>query len=211
MQGSTAAAGPGSCRISRRVVLSPTVQCVCLAYMVQLDIGELKSGTRSVSKDLTAADLGLELARFKGLYVSIEFDREGDRIVVQLEVSGTAHLICDRTSEPFDLDVRGSHALVFIPHDDIGSDIGSDIGPKIDIGSDAESSGDVLGFEPSDPVLDVTDIVRDTLLLSLPTRRLAPGAEEADVPMSFGLQGENDIDPRWEGLRALKDESSQES
>jgi uncharacterized metal-binding protein YceD (DUF177 family) len=170
--------------------------------MVQLDIGEFKSGARSVSHDLVASDIALDSRDFERIHVAMEMDREGDRLQVKLEVSATAHLICDRTSEPFDLDVQGSHTVLFLPHDRVG---------QVAEVSTADPSVEILGFEPSDPVLDVTTPVRDTLFLSIPTRRLAPGASTAEIPLSFGSPGETDIDPRWEGLRVLRDQSSQDS
>ncbi|NNE69720.1 MAG: DUF177 domain-containing protein [Rhodothermales bacterium] len=160
--------------------------------MVRLDIGGFKSGGRSLSRELEAAELGLDPNDFEALNVEIELDREGDRILVQFETSGTAHLICDRTSEPFAQEVQGTHTLLFVPHDRVES---------LSDGSD-----DVVGFDPTDTSLDVTDAVRDTLLLSIPLRKIAPGAEDLEIPTAFGESGE-DIDPRWEALRKLQQQS----
>lgn len=162
------------------------------SIMVRLDIGGFKSGGRSLSLELEAADLDLETADFEALQVDIELDREADRILLQFETSGTAHLICDRTSEPFAQEVQGTHALLFVPHDRVESL--------------ADGSDDVVGFDPTDTTLDVTEAVRDTLLLSVPLRKIAPGAEDLEIPTTFGDSGQ-DIDPRWEALRKLQQQS----
>lgn len=162
--------------------------------MVRFDIGGFKTGGRSLSKDLEAAELELDSEDIRDIHVDIELDREGDRILVQYDVSGTAHLICDRTTEPFAQEVQGTHSLLFVPHDRVES---------VTDGSD-----DILGFDPTDTVLDLTVPVRDTLLLAVPIRRIAPGAEDLDIPTSFGDTGQ-DIDPRWEVLRKLKEASTE--
>src|SRR5690606_37846589 len=58
--------------------------------------------------------------------------------------------------------------------------------------------------------LDLTDAVRDTLLLALPLRRVAPEAEDAEIPTSFGAPTDaegNPVDDRWEALRRLRDDT----
>ena len=48
--------------------------------------------------------------------------------------------------------------------------------------------------------------MRDTLLLAIPIRKIAPGAEDTEIIQSFGVPVEqNNIDPRWQALAALKD------
>jgi uncharacterized metal-binding protein YceD (DUF177 family) len=59
----------------------------------------------------------------------------------------------------------------------------------------------------------VTDIIRDTILLSIPQRTIAPGAEEEDIDMTFGepddeeTETEDAVDPRWSKLKDLKNGS----
>ena len=158
--------------------------------MVRLDIAGFKTGIRNQSFDLEAEDLELDSEEFKGIRLEAELDRQGDRILVRFEIGGTAHLICDRTSEPFSQEVRGTHFLLFVPHDRVEA-----------MGSEAD---DVIGYEPSDTTLDLGEAARDTLLLSVPVRRIAPGAEDIEIPTRFG--DSEDIDPRWEALKKLSDD-----
>lgn len=157
--------------------------------MVQLDIGGQTNGASAQSIDVAPEELNLDPADFEQIHVDAELDTKGDRILVSLVVSGVAHLICDRTSEPFEQRIEGTHTLLFVPADRVES-----------LESDTD---DVRGYEPADLYLDVTESVYDTLLLSVPIRKIAPGAEEAEIPTSFGGSDEN-IDPRWEALKKLK-------
>ena len=158
--------------------------------MSRLDIGGFKTGNRSQLLSLGPADLGLDEGEFGPVTASAVLVKEGDRIRVMLDVTGTAHLICDRTSEPFDMEVRGTDALFFVPHDRVEALTGD--------------GDDVYGYEPSEPTLDVSGAIRDTLVLAIPVRKVAPGAEELEITTRFG-DSEPDIDPRWEGLRGLAD------
>ena len=163
--------------------------------MVRLDIAGFKSGERSQQFQLEPADLDLEKDSFTGIRLDAELNREGDRILVSIDIEGTAHLICDRTSELFSQEVRGTHSILFVPHDRVEA-----------LGQDAD---DVGGYEPSDTTIDVAEAARDTLLLSVPVRKIAPGAEDIEIQTSFGNSGsdDDDIDPRWEALRGLSDKT----
>lgn len=68
----------------------------------------------------------------------------------------------------------------------------------------------VLPLPKDSNKIDLTDIVRDSLMLAVPVRKIAPGAEELDLPTTFGEATEEDIDPRWKGLEQLRS-SSEES
>ena len=53
--------------------------------------------------------------------------------------------------------------------------------------------------------LDVTDELRDTILLAVPLRKVAPEASEAELVLKYGGDAvEVSIDPRWEALKKLK-------
>ena len=71
-----------------------------------------------------------------------------------------------------------------------------------------ETEDEIRSISSTDEELDITDIVRDTLLLAIPVRKIAPGAEEAEIPVAFGAPADADLDPRWEALKALKNEKS---
>lgn len=159
--------------------------------MVRLDIADLKYGLRTDRLTPEPADLDLDASDFQDIRVTAHLDREGDRILVRLEVRAIARLQCDRTLVDFDQVVEGNGSLLFVPPLELG-ELG---GPSDDV---RELSAFATG-------LDVTDAVRDVLLISLPLRRIAPGADSVEIPTRFGAPDE-DLDPRWEALRRLRDE-----
>jgi len=114
-------------------------------------------------------------------------------------VRATAQLTCDRTLQPYEEPVTGHYSLLF--------------GPPSMVGQEGEEFEEVRPLTPSDRELDLTDVVRDTLLLALPQRRVAPGAEEESIDREFGAPEEEEddpVDPRWDELRKLRDDNAAE-
>jgi uncharacterized protein len=92
--------------------------------------------------------------------------------------------------------VEGDYSLLF--------------GPPSMVGQEGEEFEEVRPLTSTDNEIDLTDVVRDTLLLALPQRRVAPGAEEEPLDREFGAPDEDEeagddaIDPRWDELRKLQ-------
>ena len=103
-------------------------------------------------------------------------------------------LICDRTLFDFTRRIDGSHAVVFVPPKDIDAD---------------DEDDNLFPLEKGAEEIDLTEIIRDTLLLAVPIRKIAPGAEDEELPTSFGEPDEEDIDPRWKALKGLASDSDQ--
>lgn len=159
--------------------------------MVRLDIADLKYGLRTDRLTPEPADLNLDASEFRDIRVTAHLDREGDRILVRLEVRGIACLQCDRTLVDFDQAIEGTGGLLFVPPFELG-----------ELGGPSDDVRELPAFATK---LDVTDAVRDVLLLSIPLRRIAPGADSVEIPTRFGAPDE-DLDPRWEALKRLRDE-----
>ncbi len=110
--------------------------------------------------------------------------------------SATATLECDRTLAFFEQPIEGAYRILFVPPSFAD-------GEKEDGENDYE---EVRIFQRSYREIDVTAAVRDTVMLAVPARKVAPGAEALDLPTVFGA-AEAAIDPRWEALRSLRSES----
>ncbi len=164
--------------------------------VLALEIADFKSGTRTVELAPTPEDLELDPADFRNLRVAAHLDRTENRVFVQLVVHGTARLQCDRTLVDFDQDLEGRCGVLFAPADEIEG-----------LGGNPD---DVREFDPTSHELDITEAVRDTLLLSIPLRRIAPGAEEVPIQTSFGSEDDDMADPRWEALRPLRDRPAED-
>ncbi|MEM1042435.1 MAG: DUF177 domain-containing protein [Bacteroidota bacterium] len=168
--------------------------------MLGVDITALPPGLHQQTHAPVPDDLGLDAGTFGDIVVEVTLDHGEDRDLVAFTARATATLECDRTLKPFRQRVEGSYAVLFV------------LPERLDqYASDDDSSDDVRPLPDPGQPLDLTEPVRDTLLLSLPTRRVAPGAEDEDLPVQFGALTDEDgnpIDPRWDALRALRDSTN---
>ncbi len=157
--------------------------------MVRIELSTLRAGLNELTLSPSAESLDLDAEVFENIRVVLTLDVAADRILARYTILAEAHLLCDRTAEPFVQQVEGSHVVLF-------SKTGE---------ADAEGHPqDAKAFAATDRYLDLTDEVRDTLVLSMPVRRIAPGAEEVDIPTQFGDEDDDGIDPRWDELRKLQ-------
>lgn len=165
--------------------------------MLTVDITSLSSGIHHLEFDPSAEEAGLDPTTFEDVHVEAELQNHRDRILVKLQVEATAELTCDRTLKPYDQPVEGSYSLLF--------------GPPSMVGQEGDEFEEVRPLDSSDREIDLTDVVRDTVLLALPQRQVAPGAEDEPIAEEFGDAEEDEdepIDPRWSELRKLKDDES---
>ncbi|MDX1428726.1 MAG: DUF177 domain-containing protein [Rhodothermales bacterium] len=156
--------------------------------MLRIDIASLRRGANEVIFEPSADELDLDSDEFSGIRVDADVDVRQDQVVVRFVATAEAHLICDRTLRPFTEAVKGTYAMLFSSRGE----------------TQVEGMDDVQSFSASEPVIDITEAVRDTLILAVPTKRLAPGADEIEIPSRFGGQADGEIDPRWEALRRLR-------
>ena len=166
-----------------------------LTPMLGIDIAHLKPGLHEQTYASTPDDLGLDPEVFEDITVDVRIDHEEDRDLVAFTARATATLECDRTLVPFQQAVEGSYAVLFVLPERLGSYA-------------ADANDDLRALPAPGAPLDLTDAVRDTLLLALPTRRVAPGAEDQTLPVQFGALTDADgdpMDPRWEALKKLRD------
>lgn len=165
--------------------------------MLTIDISSLSSGIHQLELTPTADAASLDPTTFGDLRVEAELQCHRDRILVKLHATATAELTCDRTLEPYDQPVEGDYNVLF--------------GPPSMVGQEGEEFDEVRPLSPSDQEIDLTDVVRDTLLLALPQRRVAPGAEDEPIDQEFGAseeQEDDSVDPRWDELRKLRDDDA---
>lgn len=165
--------------------------------MLTVDITSLSSGIHHLEFAPSASDVELDPTSFSDVRVEAELQYHRERILVKLDATATATLTCDRTLQSYEEPVEGQYSLLF--------------GPPSMVGQEGEEFEEVRPLTPSDQEIDLTDVVRDTLLLALPQRRIAPGAEEESIDREFGTPEDDEeepIDPRWSELRKLQDDDS---
>jgi len=124
---------------------------------------------------------------------------------VKLQAAATAELTCDRTLRRYEQPVEGAYSLLY--------------GPPSMVGQEGEEFEEVRPLSPTDKELDLTDVVRDTLLLALPQRRVAPDAEDEPIERQFGPPDsdaadeeatDTPVDPRWSKLKELRGDGAPE-
>ncbi len=161
--------------------------------MLRIDLTPLDEGVHHVVLEPQAQAVGLDPDRFKDLCLDAVLEVFNDRVLATLHASATATLECDRTLVLFEQSIEGVCRILFVPHS------------SVDTEKDDHETGyeEVRVFHRSGHEIDLTEAVRDTLLLAVPARKVAPGAEALDLPTVFGA-AEAAIDPRWEALRSLR-------
>jgi len=164
--------------------------------MLTIDITSLSTGIHHLELEPPADQANLDPSTFEDIQVDVELQYHRDRILVKLHATATAELTCDRTLQPYEQEIEGDYNVLF--------------GPPSMVGQEGEEFEEVRPLDPSDREIDITDVVRDTLLLSIPQRRIAPDAEDEAITREFGATEEETdeeaIDPRWSDLKELKNE-----
>jgi len=165
--------------------------------MLRIDISSLDSGVHHVEKTPAPEDLDLETTSFKDIHVSIRLDVYFRRILVELEAKATAILECDRTLQLYDQKIAGEYTLIYASSSIAGEEEGI-------------QSEEIHVLHDDDREIDLTDVVRDTLLLAVPHRAIAPGEEDLEITTKFGIpEDQSDVDPRWEALLKLRSDKSE--
>jgi len=158
--------------------------------MLTLNIAPLKEGMHEFVLTPSAQEIELDAARFEAVEIQVRLSIYDGKIVASLHAEADATLECDRTLQLFKKRLAGDFMMLFAPHDVFGD-------------GEQEAYDDVRPLEPWQREIDLTDVARDTLLLAVPARCVAPGAEDVEIPTHFG-ESESDIDPRWEALAKLR-------
>ncbi len=162
--------------------------------MVRIELAALREGFQRMELTPSAEALELDPGMFEDIRVELELTYEEGRLLVQLWAGATATLECDRTLELFKQPVEGTYSLFYAP-------------PGVAVSRDDVE--EVRELRAADRFVDLTDVVRDTLLLAIPMRKVKPGAESIPIPTQFGAPEEPEpeeppIDPRWEALKKLR-------
>lgn len=162
--------------------------------MFSIDLTPFKPGNHELVLEPAAEDLDLPSDAFTEIKVTARIDYQPRRIVMRLSASAQACLECDRTLEQYAERVRGEHMVVFLPPEELPAEA-------------SELEEDLRALPDPGESIDLTVVTRDSLLLALPVRRVAPGAEDQELRLVFGGEEQEPTDPRWEALRRLRQKS----
>ena len=162
--------------------------CFLKEKMLKVDLSAPCGGSFKVS----ASDLGLSCSKFSKIRVTLEAEQLDKTIRVVLEVCAQALLECDRTLREFVAPVSNSHEIVLYHQGQ--EPVKDDMIEQIEL-------------DPGQRMYDLTEAIRDTLVLAIPVRKVAPEAEEIQIQTVFGAPN-LDADPRWSALLAVRKELS---
>jgi len=173
--------------------------------MLEFKIVEIPEEHSSRVETLEPDDLDLSPYEFRGGVIDLEFYRTLHFIKVNFTIKTDLELVCDRSLEPFLYPVDEDFEVVF----------------KVDVEQETEDeNGAVRRFNFTNNTINIENEVRDTILLSLPAKKLHPKFfDEEGRPTEFQDQkfgpdaedvGEDDeiADPRWKALKELKNDKS---
>jgi uncharacterized protein len=150
-----------------------------------------------------AEELSLEhedLRLIEGPEISGRMQREGRKVRLRGKIRAKAQLDCDRCLAPVDLPVEADFDVGYVPVSDFATDEDVEL-------QDEDVSLSV--FEGG--AIDIDELVREQLLLALPTRALCRD-ECAGLCAICGVNKNlkscdchtMEIDPRWQALKELK-------
>lgn len=154
------------------------------------DVSESESGgtLNPVTEDVT----------FGPVQVEAVLDYQPDEALVTFQARTTATLTCDRTLRRFEKPLEGHYAILFAA-------------PGRSAPDQSDDHDELRELPPGARHLDLTGAVRDTLLLAIPQRKVAPGAEDEEIDTVFGEPDraeDEPADPRFEKLRMLRGNGS---
>ncbi|NOY60066.1 MAG: DUF177 domain-containing protein [Calditrichaeota bacterium] len=164
--------------------------------MLALNIAHLDEGHSSQIRQVTPGELELENndVFISPIDVRFEIDKVGHEFYIKANIKTKTHLLCDRCAEPYDENLDESVRIVITSDSELGN-------PEEDIYSITASSTEI----------DITESIKETLLISLPAKRLCKADCKGLCPVcGTKLNFEtcscktDEIDPRWEALKKLK-------
>ena len=134
----------------------------------------------------------------KGTFdVNVEMQKQALMLLLRFDIKGKANLECDRCGEMFSLPIKGEQSLIV----------------KVG-GEDMEDNDEIISVPVSANELDVSQLIYENIILSLPLRRLHPGktGKNACNPevikrleaISVHKDDSPAEDPRWKALKDIK-------
>lgn len=168
--------------------------------MFTFKIFEIPEGKSERKLELSPDDLDLGEVSLKKGTIDIEFDRSLHFIRTKLKFDVIVELLCDRSLDAFDFEVKQDYEVLFKSE-------------KVE--ESADENGAIRNIDVASKQIDIGQDVLDTILVSLPAKKLHPRfLDENGDPIDFlnekfGEAQDEDtdgeaIDPRWEALKELK-------
>lgn len=161
--------------------------------MFSYKINEIPQGKSTAEYRPEDGLLDLNGMVYKELRLLVAFERREFAIRVDMGVSAEILLNCDRSLEDYWQQIEGSYSILF----------------KAGIDEEVEEAQmSVRRLDISGNIINIEDEVRDTILLAVPIRKVHPRFYDANgelTELELPQQSVDQIDPRWDALRSLKE------
>ncbi len=166
---------------------------------MQINISNLAQGIHSYSLEATADELQAGQGFASPIKVELTLDKGARQILLDAAIPGaTGHFICDRCLEEFDRVVQSGYKKVYYTRDIEAADLTKD---------------DLEVLTPDTNIIDITNDVRDALMLAVPLKLLCREDCAGLCPrcgrnLNSGPCGcaPTPPDSRWEPLARLRDQ-----
>lgn len=161
--------------------------------MLSFKINEIPKGKSSERVSISNDELDLNGVEFRDLELEVAFEKREFAIVVSFEFDGEFKLTCDRSLDEYWQSLSGSYSILFKE----GAQEESE---------DAQMS--VRRLDISGNIINIEDEVRDTILLSIPLRKIHPRYYDDNgelIDLEVQAEESPEMDPRWEALKKLKE------
>lgn len=129
------------------------------------------------------------------IVADIFMDKHTTFLELLIKTTGTVNLVCDITNDNFDHPIE--HEIEVLVN----------FGEEYD-----DSNVDVVTIPKTDHAFNVSQLVYEDVMLSIPMKKVSPNISDEDFeilgkfsPQDIVEEEEPVIDPRWEALKKLKD------
>ena len=113
-----------------------------------------------------------------------------------MKVNGTVELVCDITNDNFTYPVE------------------NEVGILVKFGEEYDDSEeDVITIPTKDHAFNVAHLIYENVALSIPMKKISPNISDEDLAILEKFspketeEKEEEVDPRWEALKKLKDKN----
>ncbi len=129
------------------------------------------------------------------IQVKLDFDKKETFFLLNFYIDGTVQVPCDRCAEDFNQEIFGDYEIAI----------------KFGIEENQDSDDeDVIYISKSDDFIDVSNLIYEFIILSIPLRCIHPEDKNGksvcneEVLQKINTDQEESVDPRWAALEKLK-------
>ena len=163
--------------------------------MLKIKISGLNNGTYTYDFEGNIGDLSLEEPFCDKYIIKVVLNKFDDQLILEASTIANAEFTCDRCLVAFKRDVESNYKMVYLFMNK----------------AEASPKSDITYLLRNSVYIDLTDDVRDYLMLAVPMKKLCKEDCKglcykcgADLNMGNCECTENEIDERWNKLLELK-------